>query len=165
MSAAILVLGLGNPLLRDEGVGGRALEALRSRVTFSSDVELLDGATAGLGLVPRASAAEKLLVLDAVRAGGEPGTVLKLDGHKLTRDVSSTTSPHQIGLADILSASRLLGGPEDVVVLGVEPQTTELGFGLSEPVEGALSKLVAEALVQLKLWGVEWEDGGCTSSR
>lgn len=165
MTSSILVLGLGNPLLRDEGVGPRALQALAARAKFSSEIELLDGSTAGLGLVPRASAAEKLLVLDAVRGGGRPGSVLKLDGRSLARNVSSTTSPHQIGLADILSASRLLGGPEEVVVLGIEPETTELGLGLSEPVEGALATLVDEALVQLREWGVRWEEGGCTSSR
>jgi hydrogenase maturation protease len=150
----VLVLGLGNPLSSDEGVGLAALEALASRVGSTPGIELLDGGTAGLGLVPRASTARKILVLDAVRAGEAPGTVLKLDGRALRRDVRSTTSPHQIGLADVLSATGLLGDPAEVVVLGIEPETTALGVGLSEPVEAALSRLVHEALVQLESWGV-----------
>jgi hydrogenase maturation protease len=171
MNRSILVLGLGNPLLSDEGVGPRAIEALASFVVPSSGVELLDGGTAGLSLVPRVAAAGRLLVLDAVRAGRRPGSVLKLDGRALARDLASTTSPHQIGVADILSAAHLMGGPEEVVILGIEPDTTEIGIGLSAPVEGALPKLVGEALAQLGEWGVTfpfpfpWEEARCTSSR
>jgi len=156
----ILVLGLGNPLLGDEGVGLRALQALASAADLPPSVELVDGGTAGLSLVPRLRSADRVLVLDAVSAGKPPGTVLRLDGAELSREGFQKTSPHEIGLPDILSASRLLGGPEEVVVLGVEPDSLGLGVGLSAPVENAVGTLVAAALCQLR----EWEGLECTSS-
>jgi hydrogenase maturation protease len=156
-----LVLALGNPLLGDEGVGLRALEELASSADLSPSVELLDGGTAGLSLVPRLQAADRVLVLDAISAGRAPGTVMKLDGEELRREGYAKMSPHQIGLGDILSASRLAGGPEEVVVLGVEPESLGLGVGLSAPVENALGTVVAAALRQLR----EWEGLECTSSR
>jgi hydrogenase maturation protease len=160
-SGTLLVLALGNPLLGDEGLGLRALEALASTADFPSSVELLDGGTAGLSLVPRLRSAERVLVLDAVSAGRPPGTVLRLDGDELVREGFGKTSPHEIGLGDVLSATRLAGGPEEVVVLGIEPESFSLGVGLSAPVENALGTLVAAALRQLR----EWEELECTSSR
>jgi hydrogenase maturation protease len=156
-----LVLGLGNPLLGDEGVGLRALTALASAAELPPSVELLDGGTAGLSLVPRLSSFDRVLVLDAVSAGRPPGTVLRLDGNELGRAAFGKTSPHQLGLDDILSASRLAGGPEEIVILGVEPASLRLGVGLSPPVEEAIETLVSSALSQLR----EWEERACTSSR
>jgi hydrogenase maturation protease len=156
-----LVLALGNPLLGDEGVGLRALQALASAADLSPSVELLDGGTAGLSLVPRLRAADRVLILDAISAGRPPGTVMQLDGEELRREGYAKMSPHQIGLEDILSASRLAVGPEEVVVLGVEPESLGLGVGLSASVENALGALVSAALRQLR----EWEKDECTSSR
>lgn len=149
-----LVLALGNPLLGDEAVGLRALEALASTGGLPPSVELVDGGTSGLSLVPQVRAADRVLVLDAIRAGKPPGTVLRLDGAELRREAFGKTSPHQLGLDDILSASRFGGGPEEVVVLGVEPESLALGVGLSPSVSGALDKLVTEASRQIR----DWED-------
>lgn len=157
----ILVLALGNPLLGDEGVGLRALELLKSSGGLPPSVELLDGGTSGLSLLPQLRAASKVLVLDAVRAGMAPGTVVKLDGMKLGRVPLEVTSPHQLGLSDLVAACRLAGGPEEIVVLGVEPESMSLGVGLSASVSQALEKLVAEALGTLGAW----EGSRCTSSR
>lgn len=156
-----LVLALGNPLLGDEGVGLRALQALASAADFPPSIELLDGGTAGLSLVPRLRSAERVLVLDAVTAGRPPGTVLRLDGSELGREGFGKISTHQIGLDDILAASRLSGGPEEIVILGVEPASLSLGVGLSASVESAIGTLVSAALRQLR----EWERFECTSSR
>jgi hydrogenase maturation protease len=155
-----LVLALGNPLLGDEGVGPRALEALASAPGVPPSVDLLDGGTSGLILVPRIQSAERVLVLDAVSTGRPPGTVVRLDGRDLPRETFGATSVHQLGLGDLLFASRLSDGPEEVVVLGVEPESLGLGVGLSAPVENAVETLVAAALRQLR----EWEGLECTSS-
>ncbi len=156
-----LVLGLGNPLLGDEGVGLVALQALGSAADLPPSVELVDGGTAGLSLVPRLRSADRVLVLDAVSAGRPPGTVLRFDGAELGREAFGKISAHQIGLDDILAASRLSGGPKEVVVLGIEPESLGLGVGLSAPVENAMGTLVSAALCQLR----EWEELECTSSR
>lgn len=157
----ILVLALGNPLLGDEGVGPKALEKLAAAPELPASVELLDGGTSGLSLVPRVRAASRVLVLDAVRAGKPPGTVVELDGSGLGELSPSPTSPHQIGLSGIVAACRIAGGPEEIVVLGVEPESMSLGVGLSASVSRALDKLVEEALRQIR----EWEECRCTSSR
>ena len=156
-----LVLALGNPLLGDEGVGLRALQALASATDLPPSVELLDGGTAGLSLVPRLRSADRVLILDAVTAGRPPGTVLRLDGSELGREGFGKISTHQIGLDDILAASRLSSGPEQIVILGVEPASLSLGVGLSASVESAIGTLVSAALRQLR----EWERFECTSSR
>lgn len=147
-----LVLALGNPLLGDEAIGLHALQALALRDGLPASVELLDGGTAGLGLVPRVRSSKKLLVLDAIRAGKPPGTVMKLEGDALRGRALGKTSPHQLGLDDILSASRLGGGPSEVVVLGVEPEWIGLRVGLSPTVSAALERLVSEAARQLREW-------------
>lgn len=157
----VLVIALGNPLLGDEGVGLRALQALASAADLPPSVELLDGGTAGLSLVPRLRSATRVLVLDAVSAGRPPGTVVRLEGTALVREGLGKMSAHEIGLEDILSASRLSGGPEEVVILGLEPESLRLGVGLSAPVENAVERLVAAALHQIR----EWEGLECTSSR
>jgi hydrogenase maturation protease len=142
-------------------VGLEALETLASVPGIPPSVELVDGGTSGLSLVPRLQSADRVLVLDAVACGRPPGTVVRFDGRELRREDFGRTSPHQIGLGDILSASRLAGGPEEIVVLGVEPASIRLGVGLSAPVESAVGTLVAAALRQLR----EWEGSECTSSR
>lgn len=155
MSAPILVLGVGNPLLADEGLGPRAVEELSRRYRFSPEIALLDGGTAGFSLLPRILEAERLLVLDAIQAGEPPGTVFTLDGDTLPPARGGKLSPHQIGLAEVLALARVQGGPAEVVVLGVEPKSLNLGIGLSPPVARALERLVEAAIEQLARWGVQ----------
>lgn len=157
MTPAVLVLGLGNPLLGDEGVGPRALWRLSNDYRFPPTVELLDGGTAGLSLAPRVSASTHTIVLDAVRSGKPAGTVVQLNGAELPRRFFSSLSPHQVGFRDILSASRLLEGskPQAIVLIGVEPLRVRLSTELSRPVEKALPDVVAAVISQLEAWGVE----------
>jgi hydrogenase maturation protease len=158
--ADVLVLALGNPLLGDEGVGPRALSELAREHRFPASVELVDGGTAGLSLVPKLSEARKAIVVDAIRTGQPPGTLVELDGAKLPRRFFGSLSPHQVGFRDIVSASRLMGGPEEIVLLGIEPLTTKLAAELSEPVARSLDALVNAVLVRLEAWGVTAERCG-----
>lgn len=154
MTVKVLVLALGNPLLGDEGVGPRALSRLSQEHRFPPSVELVDGGTAGMGLVPKVSEANKAIVLDAVRAGRTPGTLIELDGARLPRRFFQSLSPHQVGFRDIVSASRLVGGPEEIVLMGVEPLRTNLTTDLSEPVARSLDELVAAVVRRLESWGI-----------
>jgi hydrogenase maturation protease len=153
----VLVLALGNPLLGDEGVGPRVLSRLDEKHRFPPSVELVDGGTTGMGLVPKVSEANKAIVLDAVRTGQTPGTLVELDGSKLPRRFFQSLSPHQVGFRDIVSASRLMGGPDDIVLIGVEPLTTNLTTDLSEPVDRAVDRAVEAVLHRLEEWGVVTE--------
>jgi hydrogenase maturation protease len=152
-----LVLGLGNILMRDEGIGVRVVEQLVERYEFPPEVQLLDGGTMGLSLLPYVEDADRLLVIDAVRVDGEAGTVVRLEGEEIPSSLSVKISPHQMGLADLLAAARLRGRyPGELVLVGVQPGVVETGLELSPPVAAQLSSLVDAALSQLSRWGIEW---------
>ena len=140
----ITVLGVGNPIMADDGVGLVLLAAL-GELRPDSRIEYVDGATGGMELVPVVQDAEYLLVLDAV-AGVVPGNVEHLTGDHLPRLLSSKLSPHQVGLLDVLSAARLLGRePAEIEVVGVVPERVELTLGLSPAVEAAVPEAVEVA--------------------
>lgn len=118
------VIGLGNPLLADDGVGLVLLEHLRA--DGWPDVEMVDGGTWGLSLLPLLADCDRVLVLDAVKAGNPPGTVVQGGGHDIPRLYRFPLSPHQIDLSEVIAAAELTGGlPEQIWVIGIEPGSTE----------------------------------------
>jgi hydrogenase maturation protease len=150
-----VVLGLGNLLRRDEGLGIRALERLRERYALSESAQLVDGGTLGLELLCYLEGAARLLVLDAALTEGPPGTLLRLVGDEVPAFFGMRTSPHEVGLADLLAVTRLRGTePGEVVVLGMQPAVVELGWDLSEPVATRLDALVDLAVSELRSWGI-----------
>jgi hydrogenase maturation protease len=145
------VLGIGNPIMGDDGVGLRLLDALRA-IRDDPRIEYLDGGTGGMELLPAVQDSTRLLVLDAV-AGTAPGTVVRLSGDQLPRLLSAKLSPHQVGLLDVFAAARLLGTePEEVEVVGVVPESVELRLELSEAVAGALAEAAELAAGILDQW-------------
>jgi hydrogenase maturation protease len=156
VSGEVVVLGLGNPLLEDDGAGLQMLELLRLRGPWPESVELVDGGTWGLSLLPVICDAERLLVLDAVRTGAPPGAVLVGEGEAVPRLYQRPLSPHQIDLREVLAAAVLLDGlPAHLTVVGIEPERTEgLKVGLTPAVEAALDGAVREALRVLDGWGI-----------
>jgi hydrogenase maturation protease len=156
-----LVLGLGNILLRDEGVGVRVVERLQEQYRFPPGVQVVDGGTLGLDLMAYVEGADRLLVIDAVDAGAEPGTIAHLAGDEVPAFLSLKISPHQMGLSDLLAAARLRGiYPEEVVLWGVQPATIDVGLDLSPIVAAQVDVLVDHALAELHQWGVEPQSRG-----
>lgn len=150
----VVALGLGNRLRRDEGLGVCALERIQERYTLPSAVRLVDGGTLGLDLLAYVEGARRLLVLDATLTGGEPGSLLRLAGDDIPAYLGAHGSSHDIGLPDLLAVTRLRGtAPDEVVILGLQPETIELGWELSPAVAGRLDALVAAAITQLAAWG------------
>ncbi|NIP82417.1 MAG: hydrogenase maturation protease, partial [Gemmatimonadetes bacterium] len=144
-----VVIGLGSPLMGDDGVGLVALERLRERWSFDPPVELLDGGTWGMNLLPFIEGAEGLVFLDAVEAGEENGRVVRLDRDELPRFFATKLSPHQIDLKEVLALAELRGTlPGRTVVLGVQPATVALSDALSGEVARALDRLLG-AVVEL----------------
>jgi hydrogenase maturation protease len=142
-STPLLVLGLGNVLLTDDGVGPAAVERLRDGYETPEGVRVLDGGTLGLSLLHYVEDCTSLVIVDAVKADAPPGTVVRLDGEDVGPAVATRLSPHQVGVADLLEGADLLGRkPPTVVLLGIVPSSIELGFGLSPEVEHALPALV-----------------------
>ncbi len=147
-----VVLGLGNLIRSDDGIGLYALTQLEEDTRLPVDVSLVEGGTKGLELVPYICDASRLLVLDAVDVGTTPGTVSRIAGKEL-RSLPGSASVHELALADVLNALRIMGQePDEVVLLGVQPQTTELGTVLSVPAQQALPILVEAALSELSRW-------------
>ena len=150
----VLVLGMGNLLLEDEGLGVRALEILQQRYEIPPEVELLDGGTTGMGLLDDISGREHLIVLDAVQTGDPPGTLVRLAGDDVPVYFSMRISPHQLGLSDVLATLELSGEkPAEVVVLGLVPQSLEMSLELSGLINGKLGDLAGAAVRELERLG------------
>jgi hydrogenase maturation protease len=153
--SAIVVLGLGNLLRRDEGLGIRALERLQTRYILPDALQQLDGGTLGLELLCYLEGAARVLILDAALTDGPPGTLLRAAGNELPAFFGMRTSPHEIALADLLAVTKLRGTePDEVVVWGMQPAALELGWELSEPVAAHLDALVDAAATELQCWGL-----------
>lgn len=148
-----LVLGLGNLLLRDEGIGVWVVESLRRRLAFPETVTLLDGGTLGLDLLPRLDGVARLCLVDAVKLGHAPGRITRLEGDEVPAALEVKISPHQVGVQDLLAAARLLGDAPPLVVLwGMEPERLDPGMGFSPSVAAALPRLEAAVLAELRGW-------------
>lgn len=149
-----LVLGLGNPLMGDDGLGIVALERLRAHWTFSPPVELLDGGTWGMNLLHRIEAVGRLLLLDAIDLDEPPGTLLHLERDQLPRLFSMKVSPHQIDMREVLALAELRGRlPAATSAMGIQPERLELSTALSATVAAGVDALVVRARNQLAEWG------------
>jgi hydrogenase maturation protease len=145
----ILVLGIGNILLRDEGVGVRVIEQLRE-MPVPEDVELVDGGTAGADLLEVLAERRKVIVIDAVQAECEPGTVLRFTADELVRPDGVGMSLHEVGLGEALIMTEQLGcKPEDVVVFGIAPKNIESGLELSEEIAASVPKVIELVLAEI----------------
>jgi len=148
---AITVLGVGNPIMADDGVGLALLTAVQA-ARPDDRIEYVDGGTGGMELIPVVQGANRLLILDAV-AGKQPGAVIELSGDQVPRMLSAKLSPHQVGLLDVFAAARLLGRePAEVEVVGVTPQIVDLSVEMSAVVNGALDEAAAKACAVIDRW-------------
>jgi len=157
MTKNTLVLGLGNILLRDEGVGVRVIERLQQGYQFPEEVLVLDGGTLGLDLLGYVEDAERLLIVDALELDAAPGTVARLEGDEVPAYLSIKVSPHQVGVADVLAAARLTGCcPQELVLWGVQPGVIEPGLDLSPPVAAQVEALADRGLAELTKWDISF---------
>ena len=151
-----LILGLGNLLRQDEGLGVRAIELLRAGFILPDTLQTLDGGTLGLSLLPYLKEAKRLLILDAVDSGQLPGKLIRLEGEAIPIALSLKMSMHQVGLQDLLAAGSFAEAlPERIVLWGIQPQHMDWGIGLTPPVEAALESLVCAAVKELQAWGIQ----------
>ncbi|MBN2462804.1 MAG: hydrogenase maturation protease [Dehalococcoidia bacterium] len=128
LDSSVLVLGVGNILLSDEGVGIHVIEAMKT-MPLPENVELLDGGTASLELIDIISNRKKVIIIDAVKGCGEPGTLYRFGPKDIEVKRPMLSSLHQIGLLEALAVDKFFGGsPQDIIIYGVEPK--ELGWGL-----------------------------------
>jgi hydrogenase maturation protease len=140
---SLLILGLGNVLCGDDGLGVVAVDEIARRYTAPEGVRVLDGGTLGLTLLSHIEASDDLLLVDAVRADAPAGSLVHLSGDDVEPAVRERLSVHQIGVADLLDTLRLLDAyPQRLALLGLVPETLELGLGRSPAVEAQIPRLV-----------------------
>ena len=151
----VLVLGIGNLVMSDDGVGVKVVQQLQREYRFAENVEIMDGGTLGLDLLPKLEGIDHLIVVDAVETGRKPGTCVRLTGEELPIALETKVSPHQMGLKDLLSVAQLLGhSPGEMVLIGVQPGSIEMDTELTPEVDAVLQVLVDNVMDELRIIGI-----------
>ncbi len=148
MDIKILVLGIGNTLLADEGIGIVAMRELEAQFGAREDMEFLDGGTLSFTLAVPISECTALLVIDAAELCAAPGTVRSFEGEDMDRYLGANrkSSVHEVGLLDLMSISRLTGHwPERRALIGIQPALVDWGETLTPAVATALPEVCATA--------------------
>ncbi|MEW6225110.1 MAG: hydrogenase maturation protease [Chloroflexota bacterium] len=152
------VLGLGNRLEADEALGAIVIERLLADPSLlgslpdPGSVDLIDGGTVGLGLLPYLTDLDGLVVVDVINAGREPGTLIDLDGASLIRH-EQVMSVHDLGAGELLGALHVMERwPRRVRVMGLEPKAIELGLELTPPVAAGMPALLEAVAAHLGEW-------------
>ena len=149
----ILIVGIGNILLRDEGIGPAVITSLK-KMDLPDEVELLDGGTWGLNLLPQVESAKRVLFIDAINIDGEPGSLVELEREDIPRFLARKLSPHQIDVKEVLALAELRGTlPEELVAVGLQPDSVEMRTSLSPVLESRLGDVVARVIERLERWG------------
>jgi hydrogenase maturation protease len=145
----ILILGIGNILLRDEGVGVRVIERMRG-VDLPKGVELVDGGTAGADLLDVLAERRKVIIVDAVQVDCEPGTVVRFGADDLARPEREGISLHELGLYEaLMMTDKLNCAPEEVVVFGVKPKEVGYGLELTKEIETIVPDIIELVLAEI----------------
>ena len=138
-----LILGVGNLILSDDGVGIHAVKLLQESGEIDPSIPIVDGGTCGLDLLQYLEGLERLIILDAAKPNGSPGKISRITGEKVPAYLSIKTSPHEIGLPEMLFAAKLSNiYPKEVVIFCVEAESLETSTTLTEEVAAALPEYV-----------------------
>ena len=144
----IVVIGVGNLLLRDEGIGIHALKALQE-IGLPPEVRLVDGGTSP-DIIAYTKAGDKLIIIDAAKAGGEPGAIYRFRPEDLAEEKGVLTSAHELGVAQNLKLMSLVGNePKETVIIGIEPAEIDFGIELSAALQRKLPEIVKVILKEI----------------
>jgi hydrogenase maturation protease len=150
----VVVLGVGNILMTDEGVGVRAVEELERLYDLPPEVTVIDGGTSGMDCLDQIADVDHLLIADAMRSGKEPGTLSRVDHDQLPAHFKTKLSPHQVGLSDVLATLNLHGMmPRRIVLFGMQPKSFATAMELSPEITERLPALVAALVDELAALG------------
>ena len=155
MGLKVTLIGLGNLLMRDEGVGVHAVRYLEAHYEIPPGLEVVDGGTFALDLLPYIENRDRVLFVDAVNFRKEPGYIGVLQNQEIPALFGVKGSLHHLGLMDVLAAAQLLEViPPEICLIGIQPQTIATGLELTDLIQGRLAALVARILAQLQAWGL-----------
>ncbi len=146
----IVVIGVGNLILTDEGIGIHTVKALQE-LDFPDDVKLIDGGTSP-DLIAYTRAGDKLIIVDAAKAGGEPGTIYRFKPEDLAGGKAALTSAHEMGVVENLQLMSMAGSePKEIVIIGIEPREIKFGTELSPELERKMPEIVKAVLKEMDL--------------
>jgi len=134
------IIGCGNLLLQDEGIGVHLIEYLKN-CPLPVDVELIDGATGGFDLLPFIQDAVRVIIIDAVKGNGKPGSIYKFGPEDFETDSYPKSSLHDVCLKDIFHIVKLTGPLPSITIFGVEPKAMDWGMELTDEVEKIVPRL------------------------
>ena len=148
LSKRIAVIGIGNLLLKDEGVGVHIVHALQE-IQLPDNVDIIDGGTSP-DIFYRLEGVDKLIIIDAARAGGEPGAVYRFDQRDIPWEARKVISLHEVGLLESLEIMEVIGDrPKQVVIIGIEPKEIDWGLELSPELEEMVPQVVGLVLEEI----------------
>ena len=146
----VVILGVGNLLLSDEGVGVHVANELMKR-ELPPGVTVVEGGTDGFRLINVITEADRLIVVDAVKGGGAPGSIYRFDINEVQNCPSGfKTSVHQIGILEVINLSGLIGKTPQTTVIGIEPKSLEMGMELSPEVKAKIPRIIELIWDELK---------------
>jgi hydrogenase maturation protease len=153
---SFVVLGVGNTLMQDDGIGVWAVRGLAETYDWPARVRLVDGGVAGLRCLSEFEQAGRLLIIDAVTGADPPGTIYPLNPEDVIPRERSFFSAHGIGVFELISVARLMGMLPRPRILGVQPrEAREPGPGLTPVLREVLPRVMEAAIEELRAWGVE----------
>lgn len=153
----IMILGVGNLLFTDEGVGIHVVQSLADEYAFSPNVSIEDGGVLGIRLLGIISLADDLIVVDAIRNGGPPGTLYRLEGEAIPKRILAKNSLHQVDLLEALTLCQALDKVPETVIIGVEPRDINtISVELTPPVLTKIGDLKTMILRELDRLGAHY---------
>ena len=156
----IMILGVGCILFSDEGFGIRVIEEIQKLYTFPENVSVVDGGVLGLNLLGVISEADQLIVVDAIRNNGKPGTLYRLDGEAIPERVRAKNSLHQVDFLEALTMCQALDKVPETVILGVEPEDIDtMSIELTPKIKKQTGPIVEMVIKELDRLGVQYKKG------
>lgn len=154
--ASAMLIGLGNLILGDEGVGVHAMRRLEAEYGFQPALELVDGGTSGLDLLPLLKDQRRLLLIDALASDAAPGTIRVIRNQEIRTALTEKVSLHHLGIADLLALAELLDyAPSEIVLIGIVPERLEMELALSDCLRRRMPEIIETAVGVLAEWGIE----------
>jgi len=151
----VVVLGVGNILLSDEGMGVHAVNALEQRYDLPPDVEVIDGGTSAMDCLDQIAECHLLVIADCMRSGAAPGVLKRIAGDDLQAFFRTKISPHQVGVCDVLATLAVHGlTPARVVLIGIEPKSLALGLEPTPELAARLPSMVEALAAEINGFGL-----------
>lgn len=151
----ISIIGVGNILMRDEGVGVHAVKAFQERYVVPDNVEIVDGGTTGFGLLEYFEDRDKVLIVDAVNFDQPPGHIDELENEQIPARFAIKASMHHLGLLEVISVMNLTGStPKELCLIGIQPNTIELGLDMTPEMWDKMNAIIERMVAKLHEWNV-----------